>query len=168
MAVPPVDLPERDPLAPSSLNGAFSTSLKGTRAMLQKRGRRVESLVGIVEGEIRGWLGGPSWSSGEIDCSMAWKVIDGSLVDVDTAQAGPAISPTPISNRRMPPQHQIKTDLPSLPSRSMQWPAILELSRSPAHLSWAVPDSFERLVIHLIARYYELISWSASFPHALA
>lgn len=38
--------------------------------------------------------------------------------------------------------------------------AILELAREPGRLVWHVPDSFERLVVHLVARYYGLVSFS--------
>ncbi len=163
-SIPPVTLPERDPFAPSSLNGAFSTSLKGTRAMLRKRGRRVESLVGIVEEAIRGWLSGPSWTSDDDEVHGCWRVIDKTLVDVEANEAGSSTSPSSPVDRRLPSQHQIKTTIPPLPqsSTNKRCPAILELSRSPAHLSWAVADPFERLVVHLLVRYYELISWSTS------
>jgi hypothetical protein len=39
-------------------------------------------------------------------------------------------------------------------------PALVELMRSSDHLIWAVADSFERLVVHLLCRYYELSSFS--------
>lgn len=38
--------------------------------------------------------------------------------------------------------------------------AIVELVREPGHLVWAVADGFERLIVHLLARYYELLSFS--------
>ena len=38
--------------------------------------------------------------------------------------------------------------------------AIVELVREPGHLVWAVADGFERLIVHLLARYYELLSYS--------
>lgn len=38
--------------------------------------------------------------------------------------------------------------------------AIIELVREPGHLVWAVADGFERLIVHLLARYYELLSFS--------
>ncbi|WWD19808.1 hypothetical protein CI109_104272 [Kwoniella shandongensis] len=168
-AIPSVSPPDRDPFSSNSLNGAFSTSLKGTRALLRKRGgRRVEGLVGKVEEEIRGWLGG-NW--GDLNHSIApsegdesWKVIDDNLVD-HTIHSGESSTSSASSSRRMPTLHQITSALPILPLTGEdpdQIPAILEISRSPAHLSWLVSDSFERLVVHLIARYYELVSWSDS------
>ena len=163
MPVPPADVPLRDPFAPSSLNGAFSTSLKGTRALLRRRGRRVECLVDVVEREIRGWLGGPSWTLADDAKPESWRVIDASLIDTDTSETGHLTSLPSTPDRRMPLQHQIKTNIPPLPHHAAnKCPAILELSRSPAHLSWAVADPFERLVMHILMRYYELISWSRS------
>lgn len=101
-----------------------------------------------------------------------WSVVDAAWVDLkqgpggslgDQAdEAGPSTSPQ--ADRRMPARHQVNEELPALPHRneggSSQIPAVLEYSRSPAHLTWAVADSFDRLVVHLVARYYELNSWS--------
>ena len=123
----------------------------------------MEDLVHIVEKEIRGWLGGPSWSLADDVMTDSWRVIDGLLIDTNMCETGPLTTPASLPDRRMPAQHQIKTHISSLPLRaSKKCPAILELSRSPAHRSWAVADSFERLVVHLLIRYYELISWSRS------
>ena len=62
-------------------------------------------------------------------------------------------------DRRVPTIHRPRTVLPTLPTPR---PAVIELSRSPAHLSWAVADPFERLVVHLLCRYYELVTFSKS------
>lgn len=149
-----------DPLAPSSKAGVFSTSLKGTRAMLRRRGRRAETFVPTVENAVRAWLGG-QFELSQSDL-VQWQVLDSSEVEVaasDTgsdstsnARAGPS--------RRLPSRHEVAEEVPSLPITEGKAPAVLELSRSPAHLSWAVPDSFDRLVVHLVARYYDLLSWS--------
>lgn len=154
--IPSVSAERGDPLGPSSAHGAFNTSLKGTRAMLRRRGRRAETIVPTVEDAVRDWLGG------EFDTpprNADWFVMDATPVDYAAARAerqngGPS--------RRMPPQHQV-ADVPELPISNGKIGAVLELSRSPAHLSWAVPDAFDRLVVHLVARYYELVSWSE--PH---
>lgn len=145
----------KDPLGASSVNGAFSTSLKGTRALLRKRGRRAESIVPSVENTVRSWLGG------EYDIApgdLGWRVIDKTPVETP-ARAANANGHAGPSGRRLPAQHQMNA-LPPLPVEDGAVPAILEVSRSAAHLSWAVPDSFDRLVVHLVARYYELASWS--------
>ncbi|WVQ74358.1 hypothetical protein IAR50_003958 [Cryptococcus sp. DSM 104548] len=155
--IPSAAPPERDPFSADARQGAFSTSLKGTRAMLRKRGKRAEGLVMKSESEIRAWLGG-QW--GDFNKSAdRWKVIDERLVDYVTGESGSFTS----SSRHLPPQHHIAT-LPDLPITDGKIPAILEISRSPAHMSWYVPESFDRLVLHLIARYYELVSWSEDLP----
>ncbi|RSH91453.1 hypothetical protein EHS25_009752 [Saitozyma podzolica] len=177
-AVPAYIPPARDPFSSSSLNGAFSTSLKGTRALLRKRGRRVETLVGVVENELRSWLSGQGWDLnesvdkrghengvGDVDEDVTersgWRILDKQLVDVATNDA--AGTTTSSQPRSLPERHRVEAALPPLPyerSSTKQLPAILELSRSPAHLTWTVAESFERLVVHLVVRYYDLISWS--------
>lgn len=176
MPIPPADLPERDPLSTSSQHGAFSTSLKGTRALLRKRsggGRRTAELVGRVEASLRGWLDGEGMLDEEdAQEERPWTVVDAALVDMKQGNSWGAgdqadeagLSTSPQADRRMPARHQVTEELPVLPVRSegatSQVPAVLEYSRSPAHLTWAVADSFDRLVVHLVARYYELNSWS--------
>lgn len=144
----------KDPLGASSVNGAYSTSLKGTRALLRKRGRRAETIVPSIENAVRGWLGGEyNIAPGD----LGWRVIDKTPVEASARAANGHAGPS--NGRRLPAQHQMNA-LPPLPVEDGTVPAILEVSRSVAHLSWAVPDSFDRLVVHLVARYYELASWS--------
>nr|XP_019043962.1 hypothetical protein I302_07239 [Kwoniella bestiolae CBS 10118]OCF22892.1 hypothetical protein I302_07239 [Kwoniella bestiolae CBS 10118] len=177
-SIPSTIPPERGNNSADSVNGNFQLSLKGIRALLRKkRGRRVEGLVQGVEQEMRGWLGG-DWdvtnlnghsSDGE---GRRWKIIDETLVDIPIEKNGEGSGSGSSTNgngsgsnrRRLPAQHQITGSLPSLPEKQdgSQVSAILEISRSPAHLSWYVVDPFERLVVHLLARYYELVSWSES------
>ncbi|WVQ66665.1 uncharacterized protein L199_004852 [Kwoniella botswanensis] len=167
-SIPSTVRPERDVNSTDSVNGNFQLSLKGIRALLRKkRGRRVESLVQAVEGEMRKWLGG-DWSlnlsSTEGAEGLRWKIIDGTLVDIPIEKNGETSGSNTNTNnrRRLPIQHQINGMLPFLPKENDQIPSILEISRSPAHLSWYIVDPFERLVVHLLARYYDLISWSES------
>jgi len=161
-AIPAAPADRADPFSASSHSGAFSTSLKGTRALLRKRGRRSEVLVPAVEEQVRAWLGG-AYGLGD---ELAWRVVDPTetehVATNASSSAGPSSSPpqTSTASRRMPAQHQLRTALPPLPVANGCVPAILEISRSPAHMSWAVPNSFDRLVVHLVARYYELVSWS--------
>lgn len=139
--------------------------------MLRKRGRRVEVLVGKVEEEIKGWLKGEGFfenTRAEVE-SSGWRVVDGSLVEVQLPKVDLADQPESASmstgnGRRMPDRHRLREALPPLPpvEQAGTLSAILEYSRSPAHLSWAVMDGFERLVLHLVARYYELVTWSES------
>lgn len=156
--VPPALIPERDPFSPDSRQGSFSTSLKGTRAMLRKRGKRAEGLVTKADTEIRKWLGG-EWGDLNAQKDGQWRAIDDRLVDYAFDISGAAsLSST---GRRLP-THRGLDALPDLPIENGQIPAILEISRSPAHLSWYLAESFDRLVVHLLSRYYELASWSES------
>ncbi|TXT15827.1 hypothetical protein VHUM_00330 [Vanrija humicola] len=145
----------RDPLGASSRAGAFSTSLKGTRALLRRGGRRAEVIVPALEGAVRGWLGGelsPAADDG------SWRVLEATPVALAASQGTSRANGT--HGHRVPPQHRVAAPLPPLPVTDGHVPALLELSRSAAHLSLAVPDSFDRLVVHLVARYYDLVSWS--------
>ncbi|KIR24685.1 hypothetical protein I309_06480 [Cryptococcus deuterogattii LA55] len=160
--VPPALIPERDPFSPDSRQGSFSTSLKGTRAMLRKRGKRAEGLVTKADTEIRKWLGG-EWGDLNAQKDGQWRAIDERLVDYAFDISGAAsLSST---GRRLP-THRGLDALPDLPIENGQIPAILEFSRSPAHLSWYLAESFDRLVVHLLSRYYELASWSQDLPTA--
>ncbi|RXK40800.1 hypothetical protein M231_01859 [Tremella mesenterica] len=154
----------------NSLHGAFSTSLKGTRQMLRKRGRRAEQLVNVAEKELRGWLGG-SWLLHPEEAS--WRVIDpyvsfGDAIARDelTEEANEGegeqlhkVEGGGKMDRRMPLQYRLGGRIPDLP-RINERVAVMELSRSPVHLTWAVKDGFERLVLHLLCRYYDLVTWS--------
>jgi hypothetical protein len=144
----------------------------------------VETLVGVVENELRSWLSGEGWDlngNGSVDRDRdgdgdgdgevgsdgysvgqnGWRILDNQLVEVSTNDA--AGTTTSSQRRSLPERHRVEAALPPLPyegSSTKQLPAILELSRSPAHLTWTVTESFERLVVHLVVRYYDLISWS--------
>ena len=172
--IPGVELPARDPFSNDSVNGTFSTSLKGIRQALRKKGRRTEVVVQKVEDEIRGWLGGKGVleaeaaaadSDAEDNCGK-WKIVDDTLIESsfkpkDDGEEG--VSGTQVAgSRRMPARHRLRGNLPSLPINDGTLPAILEISRSVGHLTWLAVEGFERLVIHLICRYYELVSWSKS------
>ncbi|WVN89283.1 uncharacterized protein L203_104504 [Cryptococcus depauperatus CBS 7841] len=157
--VPSATLPRQDPFSSDSQQGSFSTSLKGTRLMLRKRGKRAEGLVVKAEAEIRKWLDGDQGNPKHVDhrsLKPQWRVVDERLVDCSIVNHQRFNSST--SDRRLPPQHDIV--FPEPPLENGQIPAVLEISRSPAHLSWHLSDKFERLVVHLLARYYELVSWS--------
>lgn len=136
--------------------------------------------MGVVENELRSWLSGQGWDLnesvdkrghengvGDVDEDITersgWRILDKQLVDVATNDA--AGTTTSSQPRSLPERHRVEAALPPLPyerSSTKQIPAILELSRSPAHLTWTVAESFERLVVHLVVRYYDLISWSES------
>lgn len=105
-----------------------------------------------LEGVVRSWLGG---EFGATDPELHWRVLEATPVEVSR---GARTNGT--NGHRVPPQHRVDAPLPALPVSDGHVPALLELSRSAAHLSLAVPDSFDRLVVHLVARYYDLVSWS--------
>lgn len=167
--MPSASTSRADPLSASSTKGAFGTSLKGVRQLLRKRGRRAEHLVGVIEGQIRAWLGGDWELRRELAAIPAWKAIDppnlsfplmAGVPQADSEESHASPHPSQLPSHRSP-----GPPLPPLPLLADSDPAyILESTRSPAHLSWHVPDSFDRLVTHLVARYYELISWSADQP----
>jgi hypothetical protein len=158
---PSAEIPLRDPFSQDSHNGAFSTSLKGTRSLLRKRGRRAEIFVGNVDSKLRAWLGGEGWDLSN-DIGTTWTVVDPEMVETESRSHVESSS----RSRRMPEQHQLQGRVPEIPTDGGRVAAILELSRSPAHLTWAIAEGFERLIVHLLARYYDLISWSESTPLA--
>ncbi|WWC72183.1 uncharacterized protein I206_106143 [Kwoniella pini CBS 10737] len=174
-SIPSTILPPKGLNSHDSVNGNFNLSLKGTRQLLRKRGKRVEGLINTVEGELRNWLSGEGWNISTSNINdlregPSWKIIDNILIDLSLFEQ--SINTSTITNngqignsnrpgRRLPPQHQIIGLLPSLPKvNDKEIPSIMEISRSPVHLSWYIVDSFERLVIHILVRYYELVSWS--------
>lgn len=175
-AIPPSEIPAKDPFSTSSVNGTFSTSLKGIRQALKKKGRRTEVVVQRVEGELRGWLGGKGVLG--LEGSMPeWRILDDTLVNHvfgappqhpngnETGQEDDEKEDTTTGgagSRRMPERHRLQGSLPPLPIKDGTLPAIMELSRSAGHLTWMAVEGFERLVIHLICRYYEVVSWSES------
>lgn len=176
--IPGVELPAKDPFSNDSVNGTFSTSLKGIRQALRKKGRRTEVVVQRVEDEIRGWLGGKGVleaeaaaadSDNEGSCGQ-WKPIDATLVESTFRSRdegdGEDVGSQVAGSRRMPARHRLRGDLPPLPITEGTLPAILELSRSVGHLTWLAVEGFERLVIHLVCRYYELVSWSKPLSSA--
>jgi hypothetical protein len=165
--IPGVEVPDKDPFSASSVNGTFSTSLKGIRQALKKKGRRTEVVVQRVEDEIRGWLGGAGVLEAEEEDGEAcqkWRPVDDTLVESTFPrkmdEEGQGNGDGPARSRRMPARHRSHGSLPALPIMDGTLPAILELSRSIGHLTWLAVEGFERLVIHLVCRYYEVVSWS--------
>lgn len=171
--IPGVELPAKDPFSNDSVNGTFSTSLKGIRQALRKKGRRTEVVVQRVEDEVRGWLGGKGVLEAEAAAADSdnedgscgrWRIVDETLIESSLKTKdqveGDGDNGYVEGSRRMPARHRLRGDLPPLPITDGTLPAILELSRSVGHLTWLAVEGFERLVIHLVCRYYELVSWS--------
>jgi hypothetical protein len=78
--------------------------------------------------------------------------------------------PRPFSLHPASSPHSLSSLLTSLYTSSMSGPydmnaqrqAIIEVVRAPGHLVWAIADGWERLIVHLLVRYYGLISFSKS------
>ncbi|OCF34220.1 hypothetical protein I316_04171 [Kwoniella heveanensis BCC8398] len=161
----------------------------GGRRVEQFVGKTEKEIRGWLDGDYGAHgLGVGDEERGSEDASGPWRVIDDTLCEypipageasgsssstTTAAESGSSNPPHYNSNggRRIPLQHQITALLPPLPDTNTstdssiprQIPCVLEHSRSPAHLSWFIPESFERLVVHLICRYYELLSWSEHY-----
>ena len=144
---------------------------------MRKKGRRTEVVVQKVEDGLRGWLSGHGTLNVNININNRhegedgedlerreeeWKVIDETLVEYIAEKEDNGTQGGGTSSRRIPARHRLEGALPPLPLYDGHVPAILELSRSAGHLSWLAMEGFERLVIHLICRYYEVVSWSES------
>ena len=76
--------------------------------------------------------------------------------------------PRPFTTHPASSPHSLSSLLTSIYTSSMsgsydmttQRQAIIELVRAPGHLVWAIADGWERLIVHLLVRYYGLISFS--------
>ena len=138
---------------------------------------------GWLEGVERGHVGGRYAGTGEGTDGEGeeghgevegWSVVDPTLTEVKPSTEAPrqgvasegngtsTSAATPPLARRLPPTLRPPNPLPPLPVKDGFVPAILEITRSPAHISLAVVDPYDRLIVHLLARYYECLSWSRS------
>lgn len=60
--------------------------------------------------------------------------------------------------------HLSTTTTPSDAAPREERPAIIELSQTPGNLIWKIEDSYTRFLVHCIARYYSLVSFSKLSP----
>ena len=110
-----------------------------------KQGGRAEIVVLKVEKELLSWLSESGAVGGEWT-KVGERTIDDTLVSE--------------------PLHSFDSSLPEfLPSSTIiptaiERPAIVELSQTPGNLVWAIGDPYTRFLIHCIARYYSLVSFS--------
>ncbi|CDZ97480.1 hypothetical protein [Phaffia rhodozyma] len=157
-------LPSSEP--GSTEAGSFSMSLKGIRRTLQRRGARAEDLCKIVEDELTSWkkevrrevivFSGRPHQSNE-----GGRIVDAFLV------------PTPARDSPSTPYQSASGRAGPLPldmvSRSFDHdgfcPAIVELARSEGSLTWAIAEGFERYVVHCVARYHGLVTFSKTSPY---
>lgn len=103
-----------------------------------KQGGRAEIVVLKVEKELLSWLSESGAIGGEWT-KVGERTIDDTLVSE--------------------PHHLPDSLLPEL-----ERPAIVELSQTPGNIVWAIGDAYTRFLVHSVARYYSLISFSKLAP----
>ena len=164
----PTDAPSEAALAASAEAGHFAMSLRGLRRTLRMatgpRTRRgdggaTEQVLEIMERELGDWLG------------MSGRIPEGFYHDSTAAAAGASLrhavsrgkllDSTPLDDVFLPPVEQ----LPDLPTRhdepqDTSVPTLTELARQPHTLVWLAPSPHHRFLLHCLARYYDLSSFS--------
>jgi hypothetical protein len=144
--------PEFDPSSAEA--GTFTLSLKGIRRTLRNRGPRGRELVEIVEKELDAWeeavghgRGGVWRFGGRQEQDRGERVIDPFLVPAPQGGEGSASNVGGASGERSLPLQvnplPMDITIQSFVEGEMV-PAIVELARSPASLTWVVPEGFER------------------------
>lgn len=115
--------------------GQFHSSLTGVRRQLRSKGARAESLVKLVEEEIVNWVKEVRQSVVLMPSRTGGRrVVDDFLVE---GHEGPAGGKTK---------------------------AIVEVQRGSNSLVWEIGASFERFVVHCVARHHLLVSSICSLP----
>ncbi|GAA5883327.1 hypothetical protein JCM3774_005244 [Rhodotorula dairenensis] len=164
----PTETPSQAALAASAEAGHFGMSLRGLRRTLRmatglraKRGDggRTEQVLEIMERELSDWLG------------LSGRIPEGFYHD-STAFAGTSLrqavsrgkslDPTPLDDVSLPPIEALP-DLPhtrSAAEDNRDVPTLTELARQPHTLVWLAPSSHHRFLLHCLARYYDLTSFS--------
>lgn len=142
--------------------GHFAMSLRGLRKTLRaatgpRRGGRTEEVLDIMERELGEWLG------------MSGRIPEGFYHD-STAYAGSSLrqatrrgkslDPTPLEDVRLNPEESLPDAPASSRTASLDVPTLTELARQPHTLVWLAPSSHHRFLLHCLARYYDLSSFS--------
>ncbi|KAG0659896.1 hypothetical protein C6P46_004836 [Rhodotorula mucilaginosa] len=166
----PADAPSEAALAASAEAGHFAMSLRGLRRTLRMatggpRTRRgdggaTEQVLEIMERELSDWLG------------MSGRIPEGFYHDSTAAAAGASslrqavsrgklLDSTPLDDVFLPLVEQ----LPDLPTHHEEpqdrfLPTLTELARQPHTLVWLAPSPHHRFLLHCLARYYDLSSFS--------
>lgn len=104
-------------------------------------GARARDVVEVVETSLRSWLGEGGKGAGEF--------YDRTTGD----KSGRIIDPTPYLAPVVAGGDAVAEQL-----------AIVELSRAPHALLWAIPDPYDRFIVHCVARYYGIVSFSKEAP----
>lgn len=128
------------PTDPTSANaGRFSLSLKGMRKELRRQGGRAGALIRDIEGEMMGWLGQ-----------------GGTVLNPD----GPGVT---LLGRHEAQGGEAGGRLVG------ETGVVVEVARTPLQLVWRIPeDAFARYVVHCVARYHEVVSFSKYWEIALS
>lgn len=146
---------DRLPLSPTQVdllseeNGRFSVPLKGVKRTLRSAltggsghsndiGGRAEEVIGLVERELVEWLEATGGSTAS-RMTVTNRVVDPTPFEVQTS---------PASSLEF--------------EQSGPLESIVEVSRSPWSLVWHVPDNYTRFLLHCVARYYKVTSFSQS------
>ncbi|GAA5884941.1 hypothetical protein JCM16303_005358 [Sporobolomyces ruberrimus] len=139
--------------------GQFSMSLKGLRKNLRTsvvgsrvrrgQGGRTEEVLEIMERELQEWL------------SFEGRVSPGFYHDGNVSSSK-ALDPTPLEDWVPPTPIDSLPDEPTSSSRSRSNPppTLLELTRLPHTVVWLAPSPQHRFILHSLARYYRLQSFS--------
>jgi len=141
--IPPAEPIPIDPF--SATMGAFNRSLKGVRKNMRRLvGSHVcptgepgplEQILTKIDHRLSSW----------IDSHTVWKA-----TETDFSRTVVEPNPWPSS---APLRHQ------PVPEPSSE-PSIVEISRSPHMLNWEVGNPFGRYLVHCVARYYGIVSFS--------
>ncbi|GAA5913787.1 hypothetical protein JCM6882_007699 [Rhodosporidiobolus microsporus] len=155
----PSSSPTAADLASSSEAGQFSLSLRGLRKNLRTAigsrrgaGGPTEEALEVMERELVAWL------------TLSGRIPEGFYHDSAAmgARGGKVLDPTPLEDFPSAPV----PSLPDLPSSSSSAssapppPTLTELSRQPHTLVWLAPSPHHRYLLHALARYYSLQSFS--------
>ncbi|BGP17906.1 hypothetical protein JCM10213_003912 [Rhodosporidiobolus nylandii] len=160
----PASSPSAAALAASSDSGMFAMSLRGLRKNLRTalgarrgEGGRTEEVLEIMERELVAWL------------TLSGRIPEGFYHDSTTlapggVYRGKLLDPTPLDD--LPFLASDALSLPDLPTSSSDPssapapPTLTELSRQPHTLVWLAPSPHHRFLLHSLARYYSLQSFS--------
>ncbi|KAK4047628.1 hypothetical protein OIV83_005286 [Microbotryomycetes sp. JL201] len=137
--------------APSTA-GQFKMSARGTRRTLRSmmgsskgQGGRTEEVLKLMEDEIRSWL----MQSGAIPESYYHSSVEGRVLDS-----------TPVEDWVMEQLETVTHGSEATSSPTAPPPTLTELTRSPSTLVWLIPSPHARFLLHVLARYYALQSFS--------
>lgn len=169
----PASTPSAASLASNADYGQFSMSLRGLRRNLRlavgsraRRGQggRTEEVLDIMERELKDWL------------MLSGRIPEGFYHDsmplagnsfIQAIHRGKLLDATALEDFTLPTPGALDS-LPDLPTRASSHPStelpdvptLTELSRQPHTLIWLAPSPHHRFLLHSLARYYNLTSFS--------